>query len=143
MTGFWINFRNDTRSKEIAERIRTLVDGFVLSLEERREKLSALLALGLVVLGKVPERPTYPTPLEAVLRAEESVDTHFLAFGALKSGSIVFAFKARTFPRLFSGLVHLCDRYNWFALPRGRLLRRVVCLEFRPGWTTPDVRWCN
>ncbi len=36
MAAFWINFRNDFRGNEVAERVCTFVEGFVFSLDGRK-----------------------------------------------------------------------------------------------------------
>jgi hypothetical protein len=46
----------------------------------------------------------YPAPLEAVLRAEEALDTHFKACGALEGASVVGAVYAYALA-LFGSLV--------------------------------------
>jgi hypothetical protein len=56
------------------------------------------------VCAPLEPKVAYPAPLEAVLRAEEALDTHFKACGALEGASVVGAVYAYALA-LFGSLV--------------------------------------
>ena len=59
-----------------------------------------------MVASLTETKDAYPTPLEAILRAEEALYTHVLALGTLQCARIVPTVEAGAFARLLRSLIH-------------------------------------